>query len=281
VTALGLITSVARAANSNQDYQQGGRQFAYIYGNHDYRLNYVRLVGIIYNYVHNAPSQAIEFDLDDSTAAIKCIINLPKEKSIDKEKCLLDWERKIITIQQQLAYARLSGTVKYIADNIYIHVFDVCRVDDSNEITYHLLDCINCYHVVTNSPQSPVHQVGLLNNNANVKQQSNEAVQAVLQDAFREAMHKSKRNVASTSYNLPTANNAYCQLSEREKTILSSISSAESSDPLMNEKGVDIEYILRQYSYLTRLELQNTLELLTMKGALYSTIDDSHFKAIN
>jgi replication factor A2 len=138
-------------------------------------------------------------------------------------------------------YVKVYGIIKSLQGQKNLQAFRILPVKELNEITHHMLECMNAsiYYFSKPSGECVMDMAGNGNYNAGVNQSSN-------------------------------AGNA--GLSSLQNQVSNMIKQSKDSE------GVNVSNIYATFSNVSKSDIKSALEFLSNEGHIYTTIDDEHFK---
>jgi len=157
---------------------------------------------------------------------------------------------------REQTYVRVVGKIRNFQNQKQIVAFDVRPVKDFNEVTYHLIHCIQV-HLANTTEQSPAKGAGGESSHAN--------------QAFGYG--------AAPSYNAPAAasnmGGGDSGLNDIQQSVMNIIEQHGTG-----EMGCQFGDVKSQLgARFTEQQLREAIDFLSNEGHLYSTIDEDHFKA--
>jgi replication factor A2 len=172
-------------------------------------------------------------------------------------------------------YVRVYGIVKSLQGQKYIQAFKILPIKELNEITYHLLNCMNASieHVSKSSGlgndyssavQGAVPAVNPLKN-VNLNGDPEKAAAGGLSGICMQV------RLAETQ---DQRRHFFFQFGYYFSLKISNVIKQSKTN-----EGVHIRDICAYFKNLPEAKIRETLEFLSTEGHVYSTIDDEHFKS--
>jgi len=204
------------------------------------KFHHVSMVGIIRTVIKR--SNDITYVLDDMTSN-EFTVKLQSDENDELE----DEENRAPQshfVENQ--YVKVFGILKSLQGQKYIQAFRILPLKQLNEITYHILDCINTSIFYASKGQDKAYS-------ANDTTHGNQPANA--NNNFE--MEKSQAGGLSGIYN----------------QISSVIKQSKSNE------GIHIGDICAYFKNIPQNKIREALDFLSTEGHIYSTIDDEHFKS--
>ncbi|PIA26188.1 hypothetical protein AQUCO_09600030v1 [Aquilegia coerulea] len=226
-------------------------------------VNNITLVGIVCDKVDRQTEVA--FTIDDGTGRLDCKRWLNEE--IDA--------KEMAEIQEGM-YVRMYGHLRGFHGQEKMVAFSVRPITNFNEVSYHFIECVYVHVYNTKSQmqgsaqtQFPVSNSAMGMNGSMGYQTSNTNL------ATNSAMGMN----GSTAYQAPVSNQFVQQnldgIKDIDKKVLEYLHLPAN---LVRERGVHVNEIVQHLKYPPE-KIMNSIRDLETEGAIYSTIDDSHFKS--
>jgi len=203
------------------------------------RFHQVSLVGIIKNVLKRAND--LTYLVDDMTFSGEVVVKVQGDDTEDIEN--EDQQQASSSsshssfIENQ--YVRVYGILKNIGGQRILQSFKILPIRDLNEITNHMLECMNAsvhYTAKNNGGETSSHAAPLKSTNNN--------------------------------YNSPEDG-----LTALQRQISTIIKNAK------DESGIHLNEICAYLKTTNQKSIREALEFLSTEGHVYSTVDDEHFKA--
>eukprot|EP00457_Paulinella_chromatophora_P009786 gb/GEZN01009860.1/.p1 GENE.gb/GEZN01009860.1/~~gb/GEZN01009860.1/.p1 ORF type:complete len:318 (-),score=59.93 gb/GEZN01009860.1/:229-1182(-) len=185
---------------------------------------------------------------------------------------------------QQDQYVRVVGNLRSLNGEMSVVAFQLTKVVDHNEITFHLLEVIHSHLYNTRGPLAGA-AAGVAGAGAPLASHSNSGAPTYggsagvkSEPASYGAAHGVKSEPASYGA-------AHGQVISAGDTLdNSNISAVQQAvlkifnDHSSNDQGVAVQQVCQQLSNIPPTEIHKAVEFLCNEGHLYSTIDDEHFR---
>lgn len=206
------------------------------------RFHNICLIGIIKSVIKR--SNDVTYILDDMTSA-DVTVKLQSDESEDMEN-----DENMVSAQAQFIenqYVRVYGIVKSLQGQKYVQAFKILPINELNEITYHILNCMN----------TSISLASKSNCDASNDHQSVPSISNPLKNVNLNG------NQEKTTGGLSGICMQISNVIKQSKT----------------HEGLHIRDICAYFQNLSEAKVRETLDFLSTEGHVYSTIDDEHFKS--
>ncbi|KAL5699193.1 hypothetical protein ACHQM5_030132 [Ranunculus cassubicifolius] len=205
----------------------------------------ITMLGLVFRKVDNVTS--VSFILDDGTGTIEC-----NRWAND------DFEKKEMDEIQNGMYVRIHGHLKPFQGKKQLVLFSARPVTDFNEIAYHFIECIY------------VHAYNTRKQNL----QGNGQTQPYMSTPAM-GMNGSARTQAPVSNQYSEAFRADPAVQGPDKMVLDYLSTPAVMNKETGASLADIAVALK----VSRNQIMESIRKLEGEGAVYSTIDENHYKS--
>jgi len=214
-----------------------------------FRFYHICLIGIIRHVVKK--TNDITYIVDDMTASeTKLEVKLQSDESDE-----MDSEEQTTIQQSQFIenqYIKVYGLLKSLQGNKYVQAFRILPIKELNEITYHMLECMNVnIHYQTKNGGNVSNDVYATPSGSNPSKNNSNNTNAVNVGG--------KNNSVYTGIDL--------QISNLVKQNSNSID------------GISVKEICEYFKTIPENKMREILERLSTDGNLYTTTDDDHYKS--
>jgi len=214
------------------------------------RFHHICLIGII-RAVHKR-SNDITYVIDDMTAQ-EVTVKLQSDENDEMENDENVNQQQSQFIENQ--YVKVYGLLKSLQGQKYVQAFRMLPLRELNEITYHILECMNAniYHASKGGSNDMY---------STAPSSSNPLKNANLNGAYN---NDNGHNGGGNSFGGGGLSGIYAQISNVIKQDKSS-------------EGVHLRNICEYFKTVSESKIREVLEFLSTEGHIYSTIDDEHYK---
>ncbi|CAF0775509.1 unnamed protein product [Brachionus calyciflorus] len=209
-----------------------------IYEYNHLRFNQICIIGLIRNVIKRAND--VTYLIDDMTTP-EIHVKLQADEADDMET---DEPKPQLSQFMENQYVKVFGIIKSLQNQKIVQAFRILPIKELNEITHHILDCMNAsiYYVSKGSCDNLDMHMG---------------------NPIRESNTGFGDNAGLSTSGL---NGLYSNISNLIKQS-------------KNSEGVHIRDICAHYKNYPESKIREALEFLSTEGHVYSTIDDEHFKS--